>query len=194
MPASFINNGDGTITIKYEYTADSQKVQDTIINAAAYEYLVGDDRIPWVLDGEGERVPYDDLSNQQKLNLELPSLPGKIRADSDRLMQVLLNLLTNASNFSGPHKEIFLRAYPVNGELVIEVQDGAPPIPPQEAELIFNPYHRSKRKGSVGLGLGLFICKKLVTLHGGRIWVETDSNGNRFKFSLPIANNTRGET
>ena len=68
MPASFVNNGDGTITIKYEYTAETQKVQDTIVNAAAYEYLVGDDRIPWIMDGD-ERVPYDQLSNQQKLDI-----------------------------------------------------------------------------------------------------------------------------
>ena len=74
MPAEFVVNGDGTITIKYEYTAEAQKVQDTIIDAAAYEYHSGDPRIPWVEypEGdvlEGERVAFDELSNQQKLNI-----------------------------------------------------------------------------------------------------------------------------
>lgn len=68
MPASFVVEGDGTITIKYEYNADAQKVQDTIVDAAHYEYLVGDNRIPWVMDGD-ERRPFDDLNNQQKLNI-----------------------------------------------------------------------------------------------------------------------------
>jgi len=133
-------------------------------------------------------------NKHQTLNLELPPSLDPVRADPDRLVQILLNLLTNASKFSDPHQSICLRVYPDNTELIVELSDSAPPIKPQEAELIFRPYHQNRRKGSGGLGLGLFICKKLVQLHGGRIWVETDSNGNRFKFSLPLVANKRGKT
>ncbi|MDP2931232.1 MAG: HAMP domain-containing sensor histidine kinase, partial [Chloroflexota bacterium] len=128
----------------------------------------------------------------QTLELELPPSPGQVQADPDRLLQVLLNLLTNASKFSNPYTTICLRAYPADAEFIVELCDSAPPIDPEEAERIFTPYRRSGRKGSGGLGLGLFICKRLVQLQGGRIWLETDSAGNRFKFSLPLASTVGG--
>lgn len=133
-------------------------------------------------------------SKHQTLNLEVPPSLGRAKADPDRVVQVLLNLLTNASKFSRPHATIWLQAYLANGELVLEVRDSAPPIDAEEAELIFNPYYRGRRvgRGGVGLGLGLFICKKLVQLHGGRIWVERGSHGNSFKFTLPVSSQSRG--
>lgn len=131
-------------------------------------------------------------NKHQTLNLELSPSLGKAQADPDRVVQVLLNLLTNASKFSRRHATIWLQAYSANGELVLEVRDSAPPIDPEEAELIFNPYYRGKRRGRGGLGLGLFICKKLVQLHGGRIWVETAGSGNSFKFSLPVSSKSGG--
>lgn len=127
-------------------------------------------------------------SKHQTLNVELPPSLGRVKADPERLLQILLNLLTNASKFSSPYQAIYLRAYPADKSLVVELRDSAPPIKPQEAELIFSPYHQIRRAESGGLGLGLSICKKLVQLHHGRLWVETDDAGNRFKFSLPLAN------
>ena len=54
--------------------------------------------------------------------------------------------------------------------------------------MIFKPYYRRDRgKGSGGLGLGLFICQRMVQLHEGRIWVEGNADGNSFKFALPLA-------
>jgi len=100
-------------------------------------------------------------------------------------------LLTNASKFSAPYQAIHLRAYPADNSLIVELRDSAPPIKPQEAELIFSPYQQIRRTESGGLGLGLSICKKLVQLHRGKLWVETDDTGNRFKFSLPLANKVR---
>ena len=137
-------------------------------------------------------------SRQQTLKLEvpeLPELPGYIKADPDRINQVLLNLLTNASKFSGLNQTICLRSYMLNSDMIFEVHDSAPPIDAQERELIFKPYYRrSKGKGSGGLGLGLFISKKLVQLHGGKIWIESDGSGNSFKFSLPLVYDTGGKT
>lgn len=127
-------------------------------------------------------------SKHQTLNIELPPSLGHVKADPERLLQILLNLLTNASKFSGSHQAIYLRAYPADNSLIVELRDSAPPIKPQEAELIFSPYQQIRRTESGGLGLGLSICKKLVQLHRGKLWVETDDTGNRFKFSLPLAN------
>lgn len=123
----------------------------------------------------------------QALRLELPDGAGYIKADPDRIMQVLLNLLTNASKFSSPQQTVHLRSYRSNSDIIVEVRDYAPPIEPEELELIFKPYYRRSRgKGSGGLGRGLFICKKLIELHSGKIWLDTSSSGNSFKFSLPL--------
>lgn len=127
------------------------------------------------------------LSRQQTLKLDLTESPGYIKADPDRINQVLLNLLTNASKFSGSNQIIYLRSYVLNSDMIFEVHDSAPAIDAPEREIIFKPYYRrSKGKGSGGLGLGLFISKKLVQLHGGKIWIESDGSGNSFKFSLPL--------
>jgi len=130
----------------------------------------------------------------QTLNLELSPSLAPAQADPDRVVQVLLNLLTNASKFSQPDTKIWLRAHSVNGEVVLEVHDSGLPIGAEEAKQVFNAYYRGKRGGRGGLGLGLFICRKLVQLHGGRIWVETNNSGNSFKFSLPVISNSGGVT
>ncbi len=120
------------------------------------------------------------------LKFEVSPHLDHVKADPERLAQILLNLLANATKFSAPHKEICLRTYTDNNQLIVALRDSAPPISPQEAQLIFTPYYQSKSKTGGGFGLGLSICKRLVELHGGRIWVETDGTGNQFKFSLPI--------
>lgn len=127
-------------------------------------------------------------SKEQKLSFELPGSLPYVEADSERVAQVLLNLLTNASKFSPANTNISLRVYPTDAFLTLEVVDSAPPINPREAELLFTPYYRSNQaKRTRGLGLGLSICKRLVELQGGKIWVHSQDGGNIFGFSLPLA-------
>ncbi len=127
-------------------------------------------------------------SKNQTLNIDLPPPLGKVKADPERLLQILLNLLTNASKFSGPNQPIYLSAYPTDDNLIVELSDSAPRIKPKKAGIIFSPYNQIQRTESGGLGLGLSICKKLVQLHHGKLWVEPGDTGNRFKFSLPLTN------
>ena len=125
-------------------------------------------------------------SKGQNLSFELPvSLPF-IKADSERVAQVLLNLLINAIKFSPANTNISLRVYTTDAFLTLEVVDSAPPINPREAKLLFTPYYRSEEaKRTHGFGLGLSICKRLVELQGGKIWVHSQDKGNIFGFSLP---------
>ena len=126
-------------------------------------------------------------SKAQKLSFELPGSLPYVEADSERVAQVLLNLLTNASKFSPANTNISLRVYPMDAFLTVEVVDCAPPINPREAELLFTPYYRSEQaKRTCGFGLGLSICKRLVELQGGKIWVHSQDEGNTFGFSLPL--------
>jgi len=129
-------------------------------------------------------------SKEQSFTLDFPpSLPW-IKADRERLEQVLANLLSNATRLTPKGGNIIVRAGKKGSDLVIQVQDDGIGIPEEEQKRLFEPYHRAvlnKRK-SRGLGLGLTLCKQLVELHGGKIWVESEEGkGSTFSFSLPIS-------
>ena len=125
----------------------------------------------------------------QSLILDLPSSLPLIRADEGRLRQIVLNLITNASKFTPEGGKIILRAWQRDTKLVVECQDTGSGIAKEDQGRLFDAYHRveSDRERFSGLGLGLALCKKLVELHGGRIWVESeDGKGSTFSFSLPL--------
>jgi len=127
-------------------------------------------------------------SHGQALILELPSSLPLARAEEGRLRQVVLNLLNNASKFTPGGGKIVLRAKEDGADLVVEVQDTGRGINAAEQQRLFEPYHRleSDREHLSGLGLGLALCKTLVELHGGRIWVQSEAGkGSTFGFSVP---------
>jgi PAS domain S-box-containing protein len=126
---------------------------------------------------------------EQSLILDLPSSLPLIRADEGRLRQIVLNFITNASKFTPAGGKIILRAREKDANLVVECQDTGPGIAKEEQGRLFDAYHRveSDRERFSGLGLGLALCKKLVELHGGRIWLESEKGkGSTFSFSLPL--------
>ena len=128
-------------------------------------------------------------SNGQKLKVELPDSLPLPWADEDRLRQITQNLLVNATKFTPEGGTITLRAKEQNGSLVVEVQDTGYGISNEEQRRLFRPYHRQigEREHLSGLGLGLALCKNLVQLHGGRIWVQSiEGKGATFSFSIPI--------
>lgn len=115
----------------------------------------------------------------------LPTIPG----DWDRLVQVLVNLLSNAVKFTGK-SPIAVRARRTDDSIVVSVEDKGCGIPAKDQETIFEKF---KQAGSPltgkprGTGLGLPICKQIVTHHGGRIWVESEEGrGSTFFFTLPV--------
>lgn len=128
----------------------------------------------------------------QHLSLDLPESLPLVEADANRLEQVLLNLLTNASKFTPEGKNITLRAQKRNDSLIIEVQDSGIGISKENQVRLFQPYYRveSDRQRYPGLGLGLALAKQIVELHSGKIWVESEpGKGSIFAISLPLWNN-----
>jgi signal transduction histidine kinase len=117
-----------------------------------------------------------------------PNLP-RIRADRDRIRQVLVNLLTNAHEYCPERATIRVNAASVDTGVEIAVIDDGPGIPEQQLEHIFERFVRgdaglTQRVG--GTGLGLAISKSLVELHGGTIAAEsTPHGGATFRFRLP---------
>jgi signal transduction histidine kinase len=121
-----------------------------------------------------------------------PELPP-VLADPDRVRQVLLNLLDNALKFTpegGAIRVAVEGGRESAGEIVVTVSDSGPGIPEAEREEIFRQLYQLDYGAPVtrkGLGLGLFICRELVTRMGARIWVEAGAQGgSEFKFTLPV--------
>ncbi len=128
-------------------------------------------------------------SGGQSLSVELPDFFPLVRADISRIQQVVLNLLENATKFTPKDGAIKLKAKEKDSILIIEVQDTGPGISNDDKERIFEPYRRliSDKGRLSGLGLGLALCKTLVELHGGEIWVKSrPGKGSTFGFSLPV--------
>ncbi len=117
-----------------------------------------------------------------------PALP-LVRADETRARQVLLNLLTNAVKYT-ERGRVTVSAFCNDGHLVISVADTGIGISPEHIETIFEEFGRvddSSTRKVDGLGLGLSISRRLVELHSGQIWVESElGTGSTFYFSLPI--------
>jgi len=116
---------------------------------------------------------------------DLPPILG----DERRVTQVLLNLVGNAIKFTDSG-EIRIDAERSNGDVMLSVTDTGPGIPAADLETIFEEFRQAEgllaqRKG--GTGLGLAIAKKIVEMHGGKIWVESEvGKGSTFTFSLPL--------
>lgn len=115
-----------------------------------------------------------------------------LKADRDRITQVLINLLSNAAKFSPDAGEITTGAA-VDGEFVrFFVRDRGLGIPMEVQSKLFSKFYRvdnSDRRKIGGTGLGLAICKEIVEAHGGRIWVESKhGEGSTFFFTVKMAN------
>ena len=116
--------------------------------------------------------------------------PLPVRADRDKIQQLVMNLLGNALKYGTQGGEILVEVRPATGpgRVEVAVSDDGPGIPPAELERVFEKFRRSReaRNGSVGTGLGLAISREIVKQHGGRIWAENrDEGGGRFRFELP---------
>ena len=131
------------------------------------------------------------LAAEKKLVLEVdvPSDLPRGRGDERRLTQVLLNLVSNAIKFTEAGS-VTIRAKVEDGSFQVAVTDTGVGIAPEHRERIFEEFQQvdtssTRRKG--GTGLGLAIARRIVELHGGRIWVEsTPGQGSTFAFTLPL--------
>jgi signal transduction histidine kinase len=125
---------------------------------------------------------------QQQIKVWAGSNLPLVWADGKRVEQILSNLVNNAVKFAPPGSVIEVELDQIDEYIQISVADTGPGVPPDEQEHIFDKfYSANKDKALAGAGLGLFICRELIRLHGGQIWVEDRPNGgSRFCFTLPI--------
>jgi signal transduction histidine kinase len=128
-------------------------------------------------------------SKNLTLKVELPKDLPPAHGDERRLTQVLLNLVGNAIKFTDTG-EVSIKASTSDGAFTVAVQDTGPGIAEKDRSKIFEEFQQAdasitKQKG--GTGLGLAIAKRIIEMHGGRLWVESEvGHGSTFFFRVPI--------
>ena len=113
---------------------------------------------------------------------------GLVEGDERRIRQVIFNLLSNAVKFTPAGGAVDVSAAQVNGEVRVAVADTGPGLAPADHQRIFEEFQQTELgiEQREGTGLGLALSKRLVELHGGRIWVESEvGRGSTFVFTLP---------
>jgi signal transduction histidine kinase len=111
-----------------------------------------------------------------------------VTGDKRRISQVIFNLLTNAVKFTPARGAVNVRASHSDGEIRVSIADTGPGIAVADHERIFEEFQQTEAgvEQREGTGLGLALSRRLVELHGGRIWVESElGRGSTFVFTLP---------
>jgi signal transduction histidine kinase len=128
--------------------------------------------------------------DEVRLRANVQSPLPTIRADGERLRQVLTNLIDNAIKYSPAGGEVEVRAYPENGRVFVDVRDDGPGIAKADQKLIFEKFGRVVGSGAArpGTGLGLFIARSIAEAHGGALEVQSaPDQGATFTLELPLS-------
>ncbi|MFQ5995662.1 MAG: ATP-binding protein [Acidiferrobacterales bacterium] len=156
-------------------------------------------RMEWHMENIDMRTIIEDsvaavsqLFHERKIGLksDLPMTPVLVNADRDRMMQVVINLLSNAGKFCQAESGEVTISVATNRDILrVAVVDNGPGIAPEQAAHIFDKFHQvsDQQHGKPkGTGLGLTISRLIVEHHGGQIWVEsTSGRGSTFVFTMP---------
>jgi signal transduction histidine kinase len=112
-------------------------------------------------------------------------------ANPEKLQRVLFNLIQNAIRHTPEDGSVTVAAESAGQTIEVEVADTGSGVPAAEREQVFEPFFRGDAsRGNGGSGLGLSICRAIIEVHGGRIWLDSTEEGTRVRFTLPRADNT----
>ncbi len=124
-------------------------------------------------------------------SIQIPHDLPALFLDRDRIKQVLLNLLSNARQYTPPEGLITLRAVVEEGDVTVSIEDTGSGIPPEDLTRVFERFYRvdkTRSRDHGGTGLGLSIARQIIEAHGGRMQVESSvGQGTRVSFTLPLA-------
>jgi signal transduction histidine kinase len=148
--------------------------------------------IDTIVQGVVERLLPIICDRGQSLTLNLACNAPKIVADSLRIEQVFHHLVSNASKSTPVGGSILISTNKQAGYVVVKIQDSSLRVPQKEQHSLFQLHYQhkvDKGKQVSEIGLGLALCKHLIELHGGRIWMENEGNSsNIFAFTLSLDN------
>ena len=163
---------------------DLSKIEAGQLTLSLTDYLIKD-----VVHNVYGAVESLATSKNLALQVELPKDLPQAHGDERRLTQVLLNLVGNAIKFTD-RGEVAIRTSTANGSFTVAVHDTGPGIADHDQGKIFEEFQQAdssitKQKG--GTGLGLAIAKRIIEMHGGRLWVESKvGEGSTFSFTVPV--------
>ena len=143
-----------------------------------------------LLEGSVVVVRERALAHNITLSLDMSEDVGTIVADERKIKQIMFNLLSNAIKFTADRGKAGIRARRSDGFIEVAVWDTGVGIAAEDQQRIFEEFQQAEQgltDKSEGTGLGLALTRKLVTLHGGKLWVESSQNsGSTFSFTLPV--------
>jgi signal transduction histidine kinase len=160
------------------------------VEAGQVELEIADFSLREALENGVVMVRERAVKNGVQLSLELAPGVDIVHGDERRLRQIVFNLLSNAVKFTPAGGSVTVATARADGDVQVSVTDTGPGISPDDQERIFEEFQQTavgvaQREGT---GLGLALSRRLVELHGGRIWVESElGHGSRFVFTLPGA-------
>ncbi|MGH9891391.1 MAG: sensor histidine kinase, partial [bacterium] len=129
----------------------------------------------------------DEPLRGHPVEVEVPSELPLVPIDELLMEQVFINLLENAAEYTPPGTPITISARQADGAVLVEVADRGPGIVPGSEEAVFRKFYRVGGGHEGGAGLGLTICRGIVTAHGGRIWVDKRSGqAAAFRFTIHL--------
>ncbi len=160
------------------------------IEAGRMELDVSEVSVPDTLSSAMTLVRERAQNHGIELGLEVDPKVGVIQADERKVKQVVLNLLSNAVKFTPDGGRIAVRATLDTDHVAVAVRDTGIGIALEDQEAVFEEFKQVGRdytKKAEGTGLGLALTRRIVELHGGRIWLEsTPGEGSTFTFTLPL--------
>ncbi|MEJ7588041.1 MAG: PAS domain-containing sensor histidine kinase [Ferruginibacter sp.] len=115
--------------------------------------------------------------------------PVPVYGDRYRLIQVVTNFLSNGIKYSNNNTKVFINVKQDEGHVVVSVKDEGLGISPKQLPHIFGRFFRAeKTKNLEGIGLGLYLCRRIIEAHEGKIWAESEEGkGSTFYFSIPVS-------
>jgi histidine kinase len=148
--------------------------------------------LPELAETAGKRLARSYAKKGVSLTLKLPASLPSVTADTDRLLQVITNLLDNALQYTPTGGQVTISAEARGYEILVQVEDTGIGIPAEHLPHIFDRFYRvdksRSRQFGGGSGIGLTISKHLVEAHNGRLWAESTGNGqgSTFSFTIPL--------
>jgi len=172
-------------TVSKEVDRVTRTLNDFLRYAGRMELHPGRHNINEILDDLIDFYEPQASGKGIQIRSSFSKTPAFCRIDKDLIKQAVLNLFINASQAMGQAGELMIRTNVQSDEVLIEIIDTGPGIPPEEQEKIFDPYYTTR---SGGTGLGLPMCRRIIEEHNGHLELHSEpGKGTRFVIELPVA-------
>jgi signal transduction histidine kinase len=163
------------------------------LESGQMEWEIGEVDVGDVVRGSAESARQLFVQRGATLDVHVPEAVPPVQADRDRLVQVVLNLLSNAAKFTRRAAAVDVRVE--DGQVRVDVRDDGPGVDPEDQQIIFEKFRQGgdvRTDRPQGTGLGLPISRQIVEHLGGTLWVDSEpGRGSTFSFTLPVSQEAR---